>query len=430
MNKRTGLFVLALLLLSVISVRPSISWAAEASPSVYGQLSELAAVEAGQSFETFYTLEGTTEPVLAQDILITYDPSQVEFVEAGSANEDWIVAGQLEGEGELRLLAASSGSGNTAGNQLVLRWKAQDLSIPVVPQIEVTSVAVSTGGNEEAALRSFARAAAIDGDLNGDGSLSIGDLALVVKALGKTDADPEWASYAKADLNADGMVDYLDLLIVAELILRGEVGPTAATLTGPQEAAAGDTVDLVFGIQNLYQHVYAQDMLVTYDQEALTFVGAASLDEERLQLLDYEVAEAGVRIISAHTNTEYPEPNAQYLKLTFKVNNQASANQVTVLIGSLQVADGKGNESEIQGASHIIELSTDTPSTGDMNGDERYSIGDLAMIAAHYGATSADPEWAVAKPGDLNNDGKIDLLDLTLLASKILQHDSSEAPSQ
>ncbi|NHW35692.1 hypothetical protein GQF04_13925 [Paenibacillus aceris] len=58
---------------------------------------------------------------------------------------------------------------------------------------------------------------------------------------------------------------------------------------------------------------------------------------------------------------------------------------------------------------------------GDVNGDGRYSVGDLGIIAASYGKTSADPNWSSYKNADLNNDGKVDIEDLAALARKILE---------
>ncbi len=33
----------------------------------------------------------------------------------------------------------------------------------------------------------------------------------------------------------------------------------------------------------------------------------------------------------------------------------------------------------------------------DLNGDDKYSIGDLGMMAAYYGKTSEDPNWDLYK---------------------------------
>ncbi|UJF31386.1 carbohydrate-binding protein [Paenibacillus hexagrammi] len=61
-----------------------------------------------------------------------------------------------------------------------------------------------------------------------------------------------------------------------------------------------------------------------------------------------------------------------------------------------------------------------TKQPGDVNNDGRYSVGDLGMVAAAYGKTSADPNWSTYKDADLNNDGKIDIEDLAAMARQIL----------
>ncbi|UJF36405.1 carbohydrate-binding protein [Paenibacillus hexagrammi] len=61
-----------------------------------------------------------------------------------------------------------------------------------------------------------------------------------------------------------------------------------------------------------------------------------------------------------------------------------------------------------------------TTQPGDVNDDGRYSIGDLAIVAAAYGRNSADPNWSAYKHADLNNDGKVDIEDLAAMARKIL----------
>ncbi|WP_158602270.1 DUF4350 domain-containing protein [Cohnella endophytica] len=57
----------------------------------------------------------------------------------------------------------------------------------------------------------------------------------------------------------------------------------------------------------------------------------------------------------------------------------------------------------------------------DLNGDGIISIGDLAIVAMHYGKTSADPNWNFIKIADINNDGIIDIVDLSMVARKITQ---------
>lgn len=58
---------------------------------------------------------------------------------------------------------------------------------------------------------------------------------------------------------------------------------------------------------------------------------------------------------------------------------------------------------------------------GDMNGDQKITIGDLAILARGYGKTSSDADWDQYKAGDFNGDGKIDIEDLSALARLILE---------
>lgn len=57
---------------------------------------------------------------------------------------------------------------------------------------------------------------------------------------------------------------------------------------------------------------------------------------------------------------------------------------------------------------------------GDYNNDNRVSIGDLAIIASAYGKNDRDSDWNEYKALDLNNDGAIDIVDISILARKIL----------
>ncbi|TXK77824.1 dockerin type I repeat-containing protein [Paenibacillus sp. N3.4] len=58
---------------------------------------------------------------------------------------------------------------------------------------------------------------------------------------------------------------------------------------------------------------------------------------------------------------------------------------------------------------------------GDINHDGRVSIGDLVFVTANYGKSSSSPDWTQVKAADVNNDGQIDLIDLAVVASKILE---------
>lgn len=84
------------------------------------------------------------------------------------------------------------------------------------------------------------------------------------------------------------------------------------------------------------------------------------------------------------------------------------------------------NASDIQVNEAIAALSAAVTSfqaavlSGDINNDQKITIGDLGILAAAYGKTSADPSWSQYKKSDLNADGKIDIEDIAMLARWIL----------
>ncbi|WP_139997512.1 family 43 glycosylhydrolase [Paenibacillus paridis] len=71
------------------------------------------------------------------------------------------------------------------------------------------------------ALQSFKQSVkpVLTGDMNTDGKLTIGDLAIVAASYGKSQASPDWISVQKADINHDGIIDIADLAYIAKSII-------------------------------------------------------------------------------------------------------------------------------------------------------------------------------------------------------------------
>ncbi|WP_338111583.1 dockerin type I domain-containing protein [Paenibacillus aceris] len=76
-----------------------------------------------------------------------------------------------------------------------------------------------------AKLQAFRNAVitSIVGDFTNDGKTSVGDLALMVKAYGKTQADTDWNDWKKFDLNNDHVIDIVDLSMLARLIMNDDL---------------------------------------------------------------------------------------------------------------------------------------------------------------------------------------------------------------
>ncbi|MBA2939781.1 NPCBM/NEW2 domain-containing protein [Paenibacillus sp. CGMCC 1.16610] len=90
--------------------------------------------------------------------------------------------------------------------------------------------------------------------------------------------------------------------------------------------------------------------------------------------------------------------------------------------------DADSNQSQVDqalidltAAVQAFEASVHTSIPGDMNGDGKFTIGDLALVAKAYGKTSSDSDWNLFKFADLVADGKIDIADLAYMARKIIE---------
>ncbi|WP_171687161.1 PQQ-dependent sugar dehydrogenase [Paenibacillus planticolens] len=81
-------------------------------------------------------------------------------------------------------------------------------------------------------------------------------------------------------------------------------------------------------------------------------------------------------------------------------------------------------KADLDAAVQTFLASVITGVQGDVNGDGKVTIGDLAILARLYGRSSADPDWELNKFADLNGDNKIDIEDLAIIARKILEQQS------
>ncbi|WP_179090246.1 sugar-binding domain-containing protein [Paenibacillus sp. FSL H8-0548] len=95
-------------------------------------------------------------------------------------------------------------------------------------------------------------------------------------------------------------------------------------------------------------------------------------------------------------------------------------------ISKAQTAAANPDTSEEQVKTAITELN-DAVSvfkasviSGDINNDQKVTIGDLAIVASVYGKKSTDADWSQYKKSDLNGDGIVDIVDIAMLARWIL----------
>lgn len=193
---------------------------------------------------------------------------------------------------------------------------------------------------------------------------------------------------------------------------------SSATLSGPAIVQFGDTFDVTYGLESLNQEVYAQDITIEYDADKLELVGQpVSVNSEKFVIVGTDSQEGSIRILGTHLNDGINNPNQNLFKLSFKAKNTAGIADIAVTL--VMLADGEGVEAEVNGDTHSVEIRKPVV-PGDVNDDDRASVGDLALVAKAYGKSSNSPDWNQAKKYDINNDGTIDIEDLSALARLIL----------
>lgn len=91
----------------------------------------------------------------------------------------------------------------------------------------------------------------------------------------------------------------------------------------------------------------------------------------------------------------------------------------TVVNNSAATPDQVGQAvNDLNAALQSFLASINVAIPGDLSGDGKISIGDLAIVASHYGETKSSPNWLAS--ADTNNDGMIDITDLASVAQNII----------
>ncbi|WP_068648807.1 alpha-L-fucosidase [Paenibacillus antarcticus] len=188
-------------------------------------------VQAGNPFTVQLGLSNMKRNIYAQDITITYDQAAMDFGSAKSLIEGVsLVETQSSTSGNLRLIIASTGEGHavTGNVQIVeLSFVAKEVAVPLRAKVSSSDVTLAdNNGVEEVAsaaemmIEVTPIAVGISGDINNDGRVSIGDLAIVAANYGKDSTSPDWAKIKHADINKDGIIDLTDLAAVASKIVE------------------------------------------------------------------------------------------------------------------------------------------------------------------------------------------------------------------
>ncbi|WP_181376385.1 glycoside hydrolase domain-containing protein [Paenibacillus agaridevorans] len=163
-------------------------------------------------------VDGTHEEVKAIDLTIHYDPNLLEWKGVSPLIEGLtIIPQESPTAGTMRILGVKIGDVvNANSDWLELQFKSK--SSAGQGQIMVDQITISNPDGDELGLNpASAQVAIMSYDLNGNGSISIGDLAILAAAYGSVAGDSNWNP--AADMNVDGVIDLDDLVFLASLLL-------------------------------------------------------------------------------------------------------------------------------------------------------------------------------------------------------------------
>ncbi|WP_340003324.1 discoidin domain-containing protein [Paenibacillus sp. FSL K6-0276] len=132
------------------------------------------------------------------------------------------------------------------------------------------------------------------------------------------------------------------------------------TLTGLQKVPASQTFDLTMGLSNVTQSVYqsvtAQDLTLHYDPVNVQFEAVTSLKDGFQVISTKEKVPGQIRIIVASVGADVPA-QGDLLSFEFKAKSVSQETSTTIFVDHVVIANGEGNELQVGGASHEIQIS-------------------------------------------------------------------------
>ena len=242
------------------------------------------------------------------------------------------------------------------------------------------------------------------------------------KLLKEANFSPVRAAYIKLEAT-EGLGDFASAAEITVFHVAQTVSSPQVQLTAKSSVMTGEDFVVGFGITNMSHNVFAQDIIINFDSSIMDFVSARSLIDG-VNLIDTKIVSPGkLRLILASEGAgKAVTGDAQIVELSFKAKVLSAPATGKIEAPTVTIADENGVESEATPLSINIEVTAEEQGIqGDINGDGKVSIGDLAMIAANYGKDSTSSDWVKIKRMDLDGNGTIDIADLSRVAKKIIE---------
>ncbi|NOU93734.1 amidase [Paenibacillus sp. LMG 31456] len=244
----------------------------------------------GASFQVDIALSGITDKVTAEKFFIEYNTARLDFVDAQAVDASTSIVGQYSELGKTTIVTTNL-SGKIINKQTLIRLTFHTKANGSVQDIKVSAeLGLADTGAIQAANQGLLslKTNLVSGDLNGNGTLDIGDLAILSPYYGISSKQEGWALVANADFNQNGTIDLTDLGTLGKKVLYAETAfqfmdATVMDIQNAMNAGKLTTVELVTKylarIKSYDQQGPAIKSIITINPNALA--EAAALDEER-----------------------------------------------------------------------------------------------------------------------------------------------------
>ena len=230
---------------------------------------------------------------------------------------------------------------------------------------------------------------------------------------------PAGMNYLKVEFPVTG--EYYDQIHLAKVTMvhngEDEVDERmVTTIVGEDTVTVGDEFSMIVGIDKVEDPIYAADMMLSYNENLFELTGIEVLDPDALKVPDEE---SSLRVLFGIADGITDK--AELLRLSF-LANAAGTGVVSVdaAYGSVLDGDSKTVETSTVAKQIKVEKEVVEGNPEDINNDGKINVADLAMIAYYYTAKAGDGNWEAAKKADVNGDGHVDIEVLGIVANKIL----------
>ena len=191
----------------------------------------------------------------------------------------------------------------------------------------------------------------------------------------------------------------------------------------PETLSPGEAFSINLILETSRTDVFAVSASVYYDYGKFQFTGFQ--EKENIFAVRVDQAVYGELDLYLASNQPISGAGKELIELQFATSRTAEMTNGFVSVDKAIAGTApEGLQIPAAGDVHGIFIS-ERILPGDMNQDGMVNIGDLSLVMSYFGITSADPVWDSVEKYDITGssgapDGMIDILDITYVARIIL----------